>query len=62
MGKFKRSEVAKMPDNKKVTAYAGGELRTITARQLKKYMGIKSNAQANKTTVPNKNQPSKKSK
>jgi hypothetical protein len=40
-GKFKRSEVAKMPDSKKVTVYAAGKVRTITAKQLKKNMGIK---------------------
>jgi len=39
-GKMKKSDVAKMPDNKKLTVYAGGEIRTITARQLKKQMGI----------------------
>lgn len=44
MGKLKRSDVAKMPDSKKVTVYAGGEIRTITAKQLKKNMGIKNKA------------------
>jgi len=38
---MKRSKVAKIPDNKKVRVYAGGEVRVITARQLKKQMGIK---------------------
>lgn len=42
MSKLNRSEIAKMPDSKKVSVYAGGEVRTITARQLKKQMGIKS--------------------
>ncbi|WP_196592429.1 hypothetical protein [Pectinatus frisingensis] len=41
MGNFKRSEVAKMPNSKKVKVYAGGEVRKITARTLKKNMGIK---------------------
>ncbi|MBP2629881.1 MAG: hypothetical protein H6Q70_509 [Firmicutes bacterium] len=44
MGNFKRSEVARMPNDKKVTVYAGGEIRTISARQLKKNMGIKDKA------------------
>lgn len=39
-GKMKKSEVAKMDDNKKVTVYAGGEVKTITGKQLKKQMGI----------------------
>jgi len=38
--KMKKSEVAKMPDDKKIRIYAGGEVRTITARQLKRQMGI----------------------
>jgi hypothetical protein len=39
-GKMKKSEVAKLPDNQKMQVYAGGEIRTITAKQLKKQMGI----------------------
>lgn len=41
MAKLSRSQVASMPDQKKVTVYAGGEIRTITAKTLKKNMGIK---------------------
>lgn len=40
MPKFKKSEVALMPNDKKVKIYAGGEIRTVTGRQLKKQMGI----------------------
>lgn len=40
MPKMKKSEVAKMPDDKKLSVYAGGEIRQITAKQLKKQMGI----------------------
>jgi hypothetical protein len=39
-GKMTKSQVAKMPDNKKLSVYAGGEIKTITAKQLKKQMGI----------------------
>lgn len=40
-GKMNKSEVAKMDDNKKVKIYAGGEVKTVTGKQLKKQMGIK---------------------
>lgn len=40
MPKLKKSEVAKMPDDKKISIYAGGEVRTVTGKQLKKQMGI----------------------
>lgn len=41
MAKIKDSELRKMPDNKKLTVYAGGEIRTITAGSLKKKRGLK---------------------
>lgn len=40
MPKLKKSEVAKMPNNKMIKVYAGGEFRTVTGRQLKKQMGV----------------------
>lgn len=40
MSKFKKSEVALMPNDKKISVYAGGEIRTVTGRQLKKQMGV----------------------
>lgn len=51
-GKFKRSEVAKMPDDKKVKVYAGGEVRTVTGRQLKKQMGITGQSSKSKSRKP----------
>lgn len=40
MPKLKRSEVAKMDNNKKIKIYAGGEIREVTGKQLKKQMGV----------------------
>jgi hypothetical protein len=38
--KMTRTEISKKPNNEKIKVYAGGEVRTITFRQLKKNMGI----------------------
>jgi hypothetical protein len=40
-GKITDAELRKIPNSKKITVYAGGEVRTMTAGWLKKQRGMK---------------------